>query len=802
MVKNIVDNIFNKDNFIKNYFILNNINVKMIILYIISFFVSITSFGEILNPLSIAILGAFCSLNIPVGILVIISTIGTYIRFGAIDSIIYIITAALFIITIMIARPQKIVGNEENEKLRVSKYLVFSCIGIQILNLFVQGMMVYDVLQAVLYIVMVFVFYKVFVNSIVVIKEYGAKKVFTIEEIVGISLIIAIVFSGIGSLGFVGIAIRNILCILLVMVLGWQNGVLLGTTIGVITGVTIGLISGEEPMLIAFYAFSGFLAGLLSKLGKVGVIVGFMLGNLILTYISNGNTVAILHLREVFIASLGLLLIPKKVGIKLNDIIGNKALFQVNQERLLDENKDAVFKLNSFSETLTELAKTYEESEEVKFKLEKENQEDFFKEVFNNIQDAKTNLIYEDIISIENNILRDVYIELCHKNEIDFYTFIKIFEKNNRYIVNAETDKNIKRNIEVILKVVNYTYQISKMNFIWKQKLVQSRKSVSNELAGVSKVIDTIAEELENSNINKNCENKIEDVFRKNNIKLNGIKINRETNQKNNIKLYFLKTDEVPNKIILEKLLSMILKEKIKYEKTEIIENKLIMLKFASKDKYMMQVGVAESKKNGNDISGDSYIKVKLEDGKYLVAISDGMGSGREAKKSSETAINMLEKLLKQGFEKNASINLINTTMNLNNSEEIFATLDITILDLFNGTVEFIKNASPQTFVKNKNEVMEINSTSLPAGIIENINLIVYEKDIEENDLIIMCTDGMIDSRKEEVNKGDWIKKTIENISTINVQKIADVLLSEAKDNYVGIPKDDMTVIVLKIIKK
>ncbi len=31
------------------------------------------------------------------------------------------------------------------------------------------------------------------------------------------------------------------------------------------------------------------------------------------------------------------------------------------------------------------------------------------------------------------------------------------------------------------------------MNFIWKQKVIQNRKNVSNELNGVSKVITTIA---------------------------------------------------------------------------------------------------------------------------------------------------------------------------------------------------------------------------------------------------------------------------------------------------------------------
>ena len=48
------------------------------------------------------------------------------------------------------------------------------------------------------------------------------------------------------------------------------------------------------------------------------------------------------------------------------------------------------------------------------------------------------------------------------------------------------------------------------------------------------------------------------------------------------------------------------------------------------------------------------------------------------------------------GFDKDTSIDLINTTI-MNTNEEIFATLDIAIIDLYNGKVEFIKNGACPT---------------------------------------------------------------------------------------------------------
>ena len=152
MVKNIFQNIFNSTSIFYNDFILKNINLRLILLYIITFLVSMVGFNDELNPFAISMLGAFCGLNIPVGILVIISAIATYLKFGAVDTILYVITAIIFITILMIARPKKIIGTEENEKIRLAKYLLISTTIVQILKVCVMGMLVYDILQAILYV--------------------------------------------------------------------------------------------------------------------------------------------------------------------------------------------------------------------------------------------------------------------------------------------------------------------------------------------------------------------------------------------------------------------------------------------------------------------------------------------------------------------------------------------------------------------------------------------------------------------------------------------------------------------------
>ena len=158
---------------------------------------------------------------------------------------------------------------------------------IKTIKIAISGITLYDILSVICFSIITAVFYKIFVNSVIVFKDFGDNKAFSIEEVLGASLMLAISVGAFGNLSIWGFSIRNILSILIVLILGWQNGILVGTTAGVTIGVTLGVITSSEPIMIAAYAISGMIAGILNRFGKIGVIVGFCLGNVILAYVSN-----------------------------------------------------------------------------------------------------------------------------------------------------------------------------------------------------------------------------------------------------------------------------------------------------------------------------------------------------------------------------------------------------------------------------------------------------------------------------------------------------------------------------------
>ena len=563
--------------------------------------------------------------------------------------------------------------------------------------------------------------------------------------------------------------------------------------------------------------FHGLIAGLLNKLGRIGVIVGFILGNVILAYVTNGNTSEIIIFQEILIASLGLLAIPKNIEINIEDLMGNTKMLPERTERNLEENKDTIYKLNSISDTIFDMAESYSEAaatilDEKELKEQEKNNIDIFlEELQKNIEQLEDNMLYDEIYYPTEEMITDIFEHLLKNDVITEKELIKILEKNNNYIVGFENTKSkANEDINKIVKAINYSYRVSKINFIWKKKFDESKKNISEQLKGVSEVISKMAEDISKEDDEFATEKKeIFKLLEQKEIEVKNIEIKKKSSGRYLVDVY---TDICNNTDGTEcdikkinKIINKVLKQDLIIQNQECglrLERNICKFTYISDDKYYIQIGTAKSTKSGSPVSGDSSLQIKLQDGKYLLALSDGMGSGPEAMKSSKIAIKMLERLLTAGFEKDVSLKLINSTLSANSKDDMYATLDIEILDLYNGNMEFIKNGACPTYIKRGRNVQLLKSVSLPTGILNELDLVVYDYDLQDGDILVMCTDGVIDSNKEYLNKQLWLRYLLEDLETDDAQKIADIIIKEAIDNDFGKQKDDMSVIVAKISKK
>ncbi len=787
---NILGNVFAKDN---------------IVIYLVAFMLSFVSLGEEFSIFSISLLGACLAFSIPALGIVVISLFGNFIKFGAGGAVEYLLTAIVMIASLFIIKP-RYNEQERNEKIKIGKNVFISMLIIGIVKIFMSVFTLYDVLSVITLSIIALVFYKIFVNSLPVVQEFYSKRAFSIEEVIGASLLFAIAVAAFGDSSIYGFSIRNIFSILIVMILGWKNGILVGTTSGVTIGVTLGVISNNEPIMIAAYAISGMIAGILNKFGKIGVVVGFALGNIVLAYVSNGYTVELIHFKEILIASIGLLLVPKNLQIDLEEFIGNSKFLPMTGERALNKSKEVAESLNNVSQAINQMATTYKEDTTTKEEVNKEQEDNkkiFVSELLNNLEPYKDNMLYDDIADVDGKIVDKIFNLLIDRQEIGRRDLLKVFADCNSYIIgfdDKDISKRLEENIMQIVRTINVSYKVAKSDFIWKKKIAQNKKNVEKQLKGVSKAIESMAKGLEDDIVNEEKyareKQEIIELLGQKGIEIQDIVIKKEN--RFIIEIYLSENLETAKLETIEKILTKVLGEKIVLNEEAVVGKKL---SFLSDDKYVMAMGTASMTKSKSKLSGDSTLTIRLKDGKYLVAISDGMGSGKEAKTSSSNALRLLENLLLSGFDKNISLDLINNAL-INQNKESFATLDIAIVDLYSGNVEFIKSAACPTYIKHGKKVQMVKSNSLPTGIVEGSKIQTFDKDIESGEIMLLCSDGILDSNVEYKNKELWIKYLLEDIETTNTQKIANLILEEAVDNNYGVAKDDMSVLVCKFRKK
>lgn len=793
----------------KKSILANVISKKYIILYIVTIMVSMVNMNYSMSPFSLAIIAACISNEIPIIAVTILAFIGNAIFSGVNGSISFIVTLLIFFASFFIKEP-KYNDSSRNEKVMLSKRIFFSSLIVSVVKIFIKQFLLYDLLLAISMSIVIVIFYKIFANSLAVITSYNEKMAFSIEEVLGTSLLLSIALCSLGNLSVFGFSIRNVLSIFIVLVLGWKNGVLIGTTAGATIGVTLGIIANNEPIVVASYAISGMIAGILNRFGKIGVILGFILGNIVLSYVANGMVENAILFKEILIAGIALLAVPKGINLNIENIIGNNKFLPVGNSRGLNRSKETVSKLNNVSKVVKDMADNYKNvaaTAITKEDIQEKNKQKFIAELLNNIEYMNENILYETIEDVDGKIIDDIFIELMDKQFIKENDLLRILARNNNYVVGFDqNNEKITRDVEKMTEAINSAFRISKMNFIWSIRLNEEKKNFENQLNGVSKAISEIADEMEENIEDDDSKNEIKEqitlLLKQKEILVQEILINKKENDRYKIELCIEKSDKEDLDEIITEIINKVIGEKVIIkERKDIKRENIITYKVISDDKYILDIGCSNKIKDNMSVSGDSILKTKLKDGKYLLAISDGMGSGPEARKSSQIVTKMLKRLLDSGFERETSIDLINSNL-LNVSEDVFATLDIVIIDLYKGNIEFVKNGACPTYIKNNRKIQIIKSLTLPAGIVKETNTDVFDKDIENNDIIVMCSDGILDSNIEYKNKELWIKYLLEDINVVNPQKIADIILNESIDNNFGKIKDDMSVLVCKLIKK
>ena len=222
---------------------------------------------------------------------------------------------------------------------------------------------------------------------------------------------------------------------------------------------------------------------------------------------------------------------------------------------------------------------------------------------------------------------------------------------------------------------------------------------------------------------------------------------------------------------------------------------------FREQPDYYCLTGVARMVKEEQQVSGDSFSFFYENEGELAMILSDGMGSGEDAERESESVLLLLERMLSAGFREETAIRLINSVLALRAEQNTFATLDISRINLYGGTCEFIKIGGAATYLRRGNWLECVEAKTLPIGMLRQVDYDFMVKKLYDGDYIIMMSDGVLDAVPES-ERAEFLQQIIGDDPGQNPQVIAGRILNASLllQNFEA--KDDMTVLVCGVFRQ
>lgn len=767
---------------------ISDINRSTIVLIILAYFIGRASIMEGLTPFGIAFLAAYLTKYRSLSLVPIFVSLGILTVHG-LDSYQYISTLWFIYFTYRILNPKF-----KESTVKSSVFAALALITFKSMYIILNDFYIYDLILTMFEGIIVFTLTYIFAYSLPAIYS-DFNRVFSSEEIICGAIMLALAVSGLGNIIVFSMSIKNIIGIVIVLLLAYNKGPAIGTVVGITIGLVTSMSQITLPFVISIYGFAGLLSGLFKDIGKIGSCLGFLLGSIIMSFYIDGTSQTILKNKEILV-SIVLFLIMTKLFKKLSSkvVIGisnRTAIEDAYSNRL----KDMTYKrLNEISQVFEELGETFRRVSDKRKIVE---------------QKDISNLINE----VADHVCKQCYLcKFCW--ESDFYTtygsmfdMLGIIESKGYISSDIMPDIFRKRctKTDAIAQRLNYLFHIYKLDYKWENKIMESRQLVSQQLEGMSKIIKDLANELyKDVRFKQDVEKEIYAGLKKNRINVDKV-IVTET-EREDFEIYLevkaQNSDAIINKAI--SIVSEIIGIELtndKYSSSSKYDGKRIKFKLVRANRFGAITKVSRIDQGLIGVSGDNYTFGE-KCNNYFAVISDGMGVGHKANQESDITISLLEKFLEAGFDKELALKTINSVLVLKSSEEILATIDMSIIDLYRGKAQFVKIGSAPTFIKRKDKVQTINSHSLPVGILRDVDIQVYEEELEDGDFIIMVSDGILDANYDEENKEIWMANIIGNMGSFNPQTIADTIIDAALEVCDGKANDDMTVLVTKVWRR
>jgi stage II sporulation protein E len=641
-----------------------------------------------------------------------------------------------------------------------------------------------------------FVLTLLFIHALPVLARTRKASQLRHEEWIGIAILLACLLTGMTGWTVYGIAVASVLSRYFVVMTAYVGGPAMGTSAGVVAGMILSLSNTGAASEIGLLALGGLMAGLVREGGKAAAVFGLLLGTSVLALYSGDSASMMASTWATVAASVLLLLTPRTLTESISRYIPGTPNYAQNQRDYAQKVRDLTAeRVEKFSEVFRQLSRS-------------------FRQMTQAGETARQNRDFDHFV----NAVHERACSTCHKQSLCWDgQFIQTYKLMTDMMTAVEEEPDLNPShmpkswsricvkTPVVLDVLKRQYDVYRNDLHWRQQLQDSRFLVADQLSGVSEVMDDLVKEIRREAKQMDAqEGQIRDALDHLGLAIQNIDIiSLEEGHIEIEMVHAFQTGYDECRKMIAPILTEILGETVtvRNERSGEPAAHLSTVTFASAKAFEVETGVAGAAKDGDMLSGDSFSMMELSNGKFAVALSDGMGNGVRARMESSAALSMLEQLLQSGIDERLAVKSVNSVLLLRSPDEMFATIDLALIDLYTAHATMLKIGSTPSFIKRGREIIPIAANNLPIGILQDIEIDLLRVQLQPGDTLIMMTDGILDSPGHAINKELWMKRVLHEMDADDPQDIADALLDMALRQYPGSVQDDMTVIVTRLTR-
>lgn len=744
--------------------------------YVITLLLCKTSLLGVMSPLGLAYFGAtLLRQRTPLNIL--FAVCGALLAGSGIISFKYIGAVVVFSVCALILKKDLC-----DKPYFLAGLSSFSLFANGMMYLMFKGFMVYDFMLLLIECILTFGSFLAFHKGTALLRNIKDRTVFENDEVLSLVILAGSVILSISTIPYLR-SIAHIASIYIILTLSLYANFGVAAAAGVVLGVINSMGDVMSTSVIGVYAFCGLTAGLCRKWGKWGVCISFLLSNAAIMLYLNNSTDRIITVVYIAAASSLFFATPDKLLGKLGCVV-----------RTVQPIPDSVAATDRINQKLSAVSHSFLN----------------LADVFSNLAQYRVNADMKDVSVIFDRTAQEVCASCsmnthCWQQEFNnsYQQLLSAFEEIEQKGVVSKNcfpqrfvDKCIR--IDPFIEAYSKQYELYQADLCWAGKVLESRELIAEQFKNVSRIMDHLKDELtEDVTFDEQLAQKVHSALDQHGIRAHDISVVCGDGYEVHFRMKScggnLKCGAVAAGIISECIGAPMIRtgNTCGEQECDIV--------FKEQLKYRLEIGLARTKREGQKQSGDNYTFMALDDTRYLLALSDGMGSGKHARLQSTVTINLVEKLLEAGFDKDTAIKLINSVLMLRSDKESFATMDLCVSNLYNGKLDFIKIGAATTFIRREAGVERIESTSLPVGIVNAVDADYSTRYVRGGDFIIMVTDGVTDCEEHRIKNHGALEDIISKYHGANPQELADHLLKSALAMSGGIAEDDMTILVAQV---